>query len=165
MSHLCYSTEGKKSEYERIEAQYRSPHTRRCIDGSITGCGNCVGYCKFEQHPGFLTREQRMQHNCLNKGCHYYVAKSAQTSVPKPRDKGKELQEIASRLSADMDGFRITSVAQSAKGEWRIFYVTISHDQPLEQLLREIRALWEEQVFLQQLSCDFDQAVQLIYQI
>ncbi len=48
-------------------------HTRRCIDGKITGSGKCVGYCTFYEHEGFLTRQLRQEHDCLKKGCRYYV--------------------------------------------------------------------------------------------
>lgn len=50
-------------------------YNRRCIDGTVTGCGKCVGYCAFYEHTGFLTKELRKQHNCLKKGCRYYVAR------------------------------------------------------------------------------------------
>lgn len=45
-----------------------SPHHRRCIDGTVTGCGNCVGYCQFRDHPGYLTKDLRKQHDCIKKG-------------------------------------------------------------------------------------------------
>ena len=48
---------------------------RRCIDGSLTGCGNCVGYCNFHEHPGYLTKDLRKKHNCVNKACRYYERK------------------------------------------------------------------------------------------
>ena len=53
-----------------------SPHHRRCIDGRITGCGNCVGYCNFRDHPGYLTKDLRKKHDCIKKGCNYYVSKT-----------------------------------------------------------------------------------------
>ena len=52
-----------------------TPHHRRCINGKTTGCGNCVGYCKYNGHPGYLTRELRKQHDCVKKGCNYYIPK------------------------------------------------------------------------------------------
>lgn len=50
-------------------------YNRRCIDGKITGCGKCVGYCTFSIHEGFLTKELRKKHNCVKKDCLYYVPK------------------------------------------------------------------------------------------
>ena len=53
-----------------------SPHHRRCINGRKTGCGNCIGYCKYSGHPGYLTKELRKEHDCIKKGCNYYVPKT-----------------------------------------------------------------------------------------
>ncbi len=63
------------TEYEAFEKRSGSLYNRRCIDGRITGCGNCVGYCKFEGHSGFLTKPLRKEHNCIFKACRYYVPK------------------------------------------------------------------------------------------
>ena len=57
----CYSTaEHRKPSY----GDYDKPaggckQNRRCINGKITSCGRCVGYCSFQEHAGFLTREQQ----------------------------------------------------------------------------------------------------------
>ena len=76
MLEICYSvSEYRLCRYELLEKKSGSPHDRRCIDGRITGCGNCVGYCSYSEHPGFLTRKQRQEHDCIKKGCHYYIAK------------------------------------------------------------------------------------------
>ena len=50
--------------YENVEKKYGlKNHTRKCIDGKITSCGNCVGYCMYCEHSGFLTKELRKKHN------------------------------------------------------------------------------------------------------
>ena len=56
-------------------SHHNAPHHRRCINGKITGCGNCVGYCNYSGHPGYLTKELRKNHNCIKKGCNYYIPK------------------------------------------------------------------------------------------
>ena len=61
-----------------------SPHHRRCIDGKITGCGNCVGYCNFKEHPGYLTKDLRKKHDCIKKACNYYVPKTKPVITPSP---------------------------------------------------------------------------------
>ena len=50
-------------------------HTGKCIDGRITGSNKCIGYCQYEGHPGFLTKELRKEHNCVKKGCYHYIQK------------------------------------------------------------------------------------------
>lgn len=76
-SGIVYST--GQMGYSSIEQTQKSPHHRRCINGQITGCGNCVGYCSFHEHPGYLTQQLRKEHNCIKKGCHYYRAKEKPT--------------------------------------------------------------------------------------
>ncbi len=61
-----------------------SPHHRRCIDGRITGCGNCVGYCSFRDHPGYLTKDLRKKHDCIKKACNYYVPKAKPVITQSP---------------------------------------------------------------------------------
>lgn len=80
MDLLVYSTAG--NEYHIYEMQTGDRFRLRCIDGRRTSCGNCVGYCRYSGHEGFLTRELRKEHNCLGKQCDYYL--------PKPRNKQKE---------------------------------------------------------------------------
>ena len=66
--------------YENVEKKYGlKNHTRKCIDGIITSCGNCVGYCMYCEHSGFLTKELRKKHNCIGKQCHHYVEKKVLT--------------------------------------------------------------------------------------
>lgn len=74
--HEIIYTTSSASLFSTREKTYDSPHHRKCIDGSVTGCGKCVGYCAFRDHPGFLTKELRKQHNCIKKGCHYYSPKA-----------------------------------------------------------------------------------------
>lgn len=78
LNKLVYSTD--KNRYSQYEKRSPSKYTRKCIDGTITGCGNCVGYCQYNQHPGFLTADMRKEHNCVGKGCDYYVAKPKRIS-------------------------------------------------------------------------------------
>lgn len=73
MELICHSAEGNK--YTRYEQRSRSLFQLRCIDGHHTSCGNCVGYCRYSGHEGFLTRQQRKEHNCIGKKCDYYLQK------------------------------------------------------------------------------------------
>jgi len=69
-------------EYEMYEKACGNMYNRKCIDRTVTSCGNCVGYCRYVEHPGFLTRELRKIHNCIKKECFYYL--------PKPKRKAKK---------------------------------------------------------------------------
>lgn len=38
----------------RHKKAFGSGYNRKCIDGKITSCSNCVGYCQYNKHPGFF---------------------------------------------------------------------------------------------------------------
>ena len=65
--------------YNALESNCLS-NDRRCINGKVTGSNKCVGYCQYYGHPGFLTKEQRKQHDCIRKKCDYYVEKQKKTT-------------------------------------------------------------------------------------
>lgn len=73
MDIVVYSTENLYGALLRTKMQGKI--NRVCINGQVTSCGNCVGFCRYNGHPGFLTREMRKEHNCIKKGCLYYLAK------------------------------------------------------------------------------------------
>ena len=73
MEGIVYSTE--QNQYAILEKPYGNSQKRRCIDNKITGRNKCVGYCQHNEHPGFLTERHIKQHNCIGKGCHYFIAK------------------------------------------------------------------------------------------
>lgn len=62
--------------FNYYEEQSKNKYERRCIDGKVTHSGKCIGYCECSLHSGFLTREQRKQHDCIVKQCFYYVPKT-----------------------------------------------------------------------------------------
>lgn len=39
---------------------------------SCDRCYNAVGFCHFKEHKGYITKDLLKQHDCLNKGCHYF---------------------------------------------------------------------------------------------
>ena len=79
MGEIIYSTD--ENTYEFYEKQSFSPKLRRCIDNTTTGSNKCVGYCKYDNHPGFLTAKHMKEHNCTNKACYYFIAKSSKRKI------------------------------------------------------------------------------------
>ncbi len=77
MINICYTSSGETIFFSNTD----QPHHRKCIDGKITGCGNCVGYCKYCEHPGYLTKDLRKKHDCIKKNCNYYVPKTKTSNV------------------------------------------------------------------------------------
>ena len=81
---ILYTAAGR---YRAVEDGHAAPHRRRCIDGRITGAGNCVGFCHYCEHPGYLTKELRKEHDCIKKACCHYA--------PKERNSRREVSPFA----------------------------------------------------------------------
>lgn len=122
--------ESNLTMYEYYEKRSHSPYNRRLIDGTITGCGKCVGYCQYCEHAGFLTREQRKQHNCLGKQCHYYVPKERTTlTQPAVGISPDTVYKTAQQLLREFDYMKIVRAVSAGFNQWYLDFVTISNDQ------------------------------------
>lgn len=152
------------TEYELFEHKERSLHERRCIDGRITGCGNCVGYCKYCEHPGFLTQRQREQHDCINKQCRYYLPKTKKNRVKKNKDIRPEmLTSVAKYYSEEIDDLRV--MRSYLKGDrWVINYITVFGDHNLSNIEKSIEQSTGLPVKMERLNYSFDRCVELILQ-
>lgn len=71
-NNIFYSSDFGGNEYEK---QHSGGYNRKTIDGKTVGCSRCVGYCRYDGHPGYLTAELRKKHNCCKKNCNYYISK------------------------------------------------------------------------------------------
>lgn len=149
-----------KSEYERLENKLTSVHHCRCIDGKITGRGSCVGYCKFKDHPGFLTAELRKVHNCLIKGCHYYLAKE-RTAKDKAVSVEEAVLQIALECANSIPWLRVMNV-RNVGGVVTVFYIAVSDDCPISLLEHCISEQSGEQVCLKRIECGYEDAVLLV---
>ena len=152
------------TEYERLERQSQSAYNRRCINGKITGCGNCVGYCKFCEHPGFLTSKLREQHDCIRKACRYYLPKERAYTPKAQKDNGsKTLLQVAKRCAQHIDDMRIMRV-RSEDDHWVIEYITVFGDCDLSDIEKAIELCTGVPVKLQKLNYSFDRCVELLLQ-
>ena len=158
-NNIVYTTEiNLYTEYEK-----RSPSrtTRRCIDGRITGCGNCVGYCQYIDHPGFLTANQREEHDCINKKCNYYI--------PKPHTPRRNIQEeetsliprLAQQSVAEYDDLRIMNATQHDH-IWIIGYVTVFGEYNFTSIEEQLQKEVGVAVSMQKLNYSFERCVELM---
>lgn len=158
-----YSTE--TSLYEKYEKQCRHKFNRVCIDGKITGCGNCVGYCRYDGHPGFLTDKHRRDHQCVEKNCFHYVEKPARMRKQRKKIHNEfhdTLLSLAKSKTGLMEGLLIINANQDSLGSWQLGYITISNEYTLSHLAREIRQELGCDVEFDRLNYSFDRCVQLI---
>ena len=153
---------GTYDEYQKMEERHGDGYNRRCIDGKVTGCGKCVGYCKYAGHPGFLTENLRTAHNCIGNGCNYYLPKPEKVrAVPKVTDPAHLLLNLAQAAVADMEGLKVTRV-RNDNGSWIANYVTLSNEYRLDQAEKSVRRQTGFQFSFHRLNLDFDTCVQIV---
>lgn len=147
--------------YEMHERTCRDTYNRRCIDGSITGCGKCVGYCEFADHPGYLTKEMRREHNCIKKGCHYYRRKEKHVADRETAQPPVPMLDIAQAETKELEGIKAIRAEKGCNG-WVIYCVAIA-EYALEAIADRIRKRSGEEVQLMILPYQFDVAAKLIF--
>ena len=149
-------------DYSYLDEIQGSDRRRRCIDGRITGRGNCVGYCNYAKHPGFLTAGLCEEHHCAEKGCHYFLPKPKQekAAVKRP-DAETEIVTIAAQAISAFEGMKIMR-ADKADGGWRLKYITLSDAYPISRIAESISKAVGETVVMIRLDYDFELAARLI---
>ena len=158
-STVCFSTEA--DVYGQFERKSPTKYQRKCIDGSITGCGNCVGYCQFYEHPGFLTQKHREQHDCLNKKCFYYVPKPKAKHIFNDKNFETDLLKLVQKSVEGMDDLRIINVRK--KGDtWFVGYITVFGGHILLEIEDVLRQNIGVPIVMQKLDYSFDRCVELL---
>lgn len=151
-------------DYSYYDGKQNHTHNRRCIDGTITSCGKCVGYCQFSEHRGFLTKEQRKEHNCIVKGCYYYLPKpKAGKTRSTIKNYTTEIIQKSSEVIANLEGIKIIRAEKSSQGGWKLKYVTLTNDYSISDLEKLISSVLGQRTVMQRLNYDFETTVQLIY--
>ena len=149
--------------YSHYESNCRSKINRVCIDGRVTGCGNCVGYCQFDGHPGFLTEKQRKAHNCIGKGCFYYVARPVKAKpVAERTDIAEQLLALAKEATAFMEGLMVLTAVRLGAQRWQLNYITISNMYPIQNVADSLSLLLDCEIHFERLNYSFDNCVKLI---
>ncbi len=159
-----YALGNMTNEYYSFDKQCPG-HNRICINGTITGSGNCVGYCKYAAHPGFLTRKQRQEHNCLGKGCFYYVAKPRREklAISKQTCIADEIFQKASAITAQMEGMRVLSAKMEGDRDCSVRYVTISDCYPITKLENTLTQMSGIVVKMRKIDCDYERSAAIIF--
>lgn len=151
------------SLYREIEKKTIRNFNLCCIDGSVHGCGKCVGYCSYKGHTGFLTPEMQKARQCVEKGCYYHHSKPA--TQKRMHDNNKVLQKrilsIAQAAAEAMEGLRVTRVAIKANSYCVVYYAAIaSYD--VSSVAEEIAANTGFQICMKQIPCDFNVAAAIV---
>lgn len=151
-------------DYSYHEEKCGNSKNRRCIDGHITGSGNCVGYCTYDAHNGFLTKELREEHNCIENGCFYYLQKvKSKKSQVEDSNRSSEVVKIASNVISAYEGIRIMDASEKQNGGWNVKYVCITNEYSIKAIETRISIIVGESITMVDLNYDFNRAAQLIF--
>jgi hypothetical protein len=151
------------ADYRTYDNRYQSSHNRPCIDGSITGCGKCVAYCTYEQHPGFLTEELKAKHKCVEKQCNYYLPKPRKIKqIDKNKVEAANIISLAISVTNEMEGLRVLRANKNADGTWVIYYVSIA-GYILDDIETEMQDCSGENVMFSKLEYNFEIAASIIF--
>lgn len=143
---------------EQLFASGDNPTVRRCIDGTRVGCSRCVGYCRFEGHPGYLTAEHRQCHDCIGKGCRYYVEKpkKQRTACESRFDQSQRILSYAHAAIQMNRGYRVIRVEHEQENRYKAFFVTITNDYSFDLFIRSVKAQYDVDLKVERLNYDFD---------
>jgi len=161
---LIYSTDNSK--YETYKKQSKAKHNIKCIDGKITGCGNYIGFCKYEGHLGFITPKLLKKHDCIKKNCDYFYAKPVcgkRQKVIYDNQNSEYLLHMVQEKMSGMEGIRVLN-AVNDDGKWILNYITISNFYLLDSIAESIQESTGISVVFHNLNYSFDKCVQLLLQ-
>lgn len=158
--HEAVLTKGKDL-YAYYEEKSHSRINRTCINGRVTGCGKCVGYCQYSGHPGFLTRDLRKQHDCINRNCYYYVPKPLKEKRQIENRRGTYLDTIACILHP-YEGMKVLGVDETDEG-LLLRYITITNSYSLEELTEKLKEKFECRIAWKKLDYSFDVCAKLLF--
>lgn len=162
MYETVYSTANNK--YENYEKESRYRYNRRCIDNSVTGCGNCVGYCQYSEHPGFLTAKLRKQHDCIKKQCFYYVPKPSKQKATKPSaDLFPSILNSVRQIMVGEECVKVIRIENTDSKRYTAFYIAITNECEFDKYAAQIKNKWDINVDFVNLNYDFDKCVAMLH--
>lgn len=161
MNNVVFTTEVDK--YNFFEEKSPSRYTRRCINNKIIGSNKCVGYCQYSGHPGFLTKDLLEQHNCIEKGCDYFVIKpSKEKSNTDNYDISALILTHARNSFSSNEGIKIMNVKNAEYKKYKVFYVAITSEYSFDDYISVVLDIYDVNITFVRLNYDFETCATLI---
>ncbi len=149
--------------YNTYDSMIKSVHSCRCIDGKITGSGNCVGYCRYSEHPGFLTRELRKNHNCIKKECRYFISKPKTKRENKiVIDQSNAILHYIKENNLLPHGVRVIRVTCSPTNKYVAHYISITNDYDFINCNCAIKNSFDVEIVFENLNYSFETCASLL---
>ena len=111
-----------------------------------------------------MTEQLIKKHDCIGKGCFYYVPKQKKEKVARESSKiSDDIISVAAKITESLEGMKVLRVNQNNNGQWNIKYITISDEYPIKIIESKISEAIGETVIMNNLNYDFDIAATLIF--
>lgn len=147
----------------------------RFIDGRTRNRKYCAGYCNSTIHPGYLTDDMVLCHQCGDKNCDFFChdidfekeAKKSRIKEKKRRERKEraereEVMRLCCNVACTFDGVGIAKVRKEGPTLWEVRYAAIaSFDK--EGFEGELKRTLNADVHLVDCGYDFERAVELVF--
>lgn len=163
LNNVVFSTEIDRYAFFEKKSPYN--YTRRCIDNSITGSNKCVGYCQYDGHPGFLTKDLLKQHNCIEKECYHFVKKLSKDMPINNNNHNISslILKHAQNTFSNNEGIKIMSVKNTEYKDYTISYITITNECNFNDYISIAQDIFDANISFVRLNYDFETCAALIF--
>ena len=160
LTEICRNAQ---EQYALYEQHSPSKYTRQCIDHTITGCNKCLGYCRYDGHPGFLTERHIREHECLQKDCFYFLQKPKKPSEPLRRnlDLSEAILDQLQRIASG-EFIKFLRVKNASLNSYTAYYVTITNDYSFAGYLEQVKSKHGINLSFEKLNYDFETCVSIL---
>lgn len=141
---------------------------RMSIDKTSIEAVHCVGYCRYEEHEGYLTKRLMNRHGCIVNKCPHFYRKiknpslQKSSAMPKTAVTEKQILDYAQKITAKYEDLKMVKVQKTRAFEWTVYYATICQID-LSHELKDICEHFHTAVRFEKLNYDFDKTVQIVY--
>lgn len=150
---------------------------KRTIDGSYCACTKVIGYCHCKLHKGCLTAKLMREHECVQKGCHYFE-KHEDALFWQTKNKNKEEKKAAKAMRKQLEKEQETAlnaIRESTASDDTFFAIRVEKTEDLvivhyikygwidmSRLVYELSQLVGARVFLKEIKNNLDNKYEIL---
>ncbi len=157
-----YPTDGTPLVIDEKEALRRIS-----IDKTSIETVHCIGYCRYEEHEGYLTKRLMNRHGCTAKKCPHFYRKikspnTQRANTQKITVTERQILEYAQKITSKYEDLKAVKVQKTDAFEWTVYYATICQID-LTHETTELCRHFQTTVRFEKLNYDFDKTVLIVY--
>lgn len=150
---------------------------KRTIDGSYCACTKVIGYCHCKLHKGCLTAKLMREHECVQKGCHYFE-KHEDALFWQTKNKNKEEKKAAKAMRKQLEKEQenaLNAIRESTASDDTFFAIRVEKTEDrvivhyikygwidMSRLVYELSQLVGARVFLKEIKNNLDNKYEIL---